>query len=420
MAVTLEFEPADLDALREPLVLLDTPAKRLVAPNRIAYQPMEANDAEEDGSPSPLTALRYVERAHGRAGIDFVEAIACGHQGKARGRQLVLTEETKEGFLALVERYREANAETPLVFQLTHSGRSAESPVSPCPLPDGGARLLTDEDMARIGDDLVRATRLAADCGADGIDFKHCHGYLFGSLLGPANRARPGWTYGGDTLEERTRFFREMMSRMTEEAPSSRFLYMVRLSAVEGTPGGFGSLGPETAEEDPDHAELREFVRMMVEAGVRLVNQSAGIPGVTTDMVRQTNDAPDGFFDHQRYAAIIRGEAGVPVVGSGYSYPRSGRNKLPGEPREKNIVTLGGRAVREGRADLIGIGRQSLADPYFARRLLEGEHDRIRWDTSCNRCAIAMRSDIPAACATHDPEGIRRFRELRKNQPPPG
>ena len=77
-------------------------------------------------------------------------------------------------------------------------------------------------------------------------------------------------------------------------------------------------------------------------------------------------------------------------------------------------MTLGGRAVREGRVDMIGIGRQSLADPRFAAKLLAGDAESIQWDTSCNRCAIAMRSGIPAACATHDPEGARRFRELRR------
>ena len=44
-APRLEFDPADLAALAEPLTLLETDAKTLVAPNRIAYQPMEANDA---------------------------------------------------------------------------------------------------------------------------------------------------------------------------------------------------------------------------------------------------------------------------------------------------------------------------------------------------------------------------------------
>jgi hypothetical protein len=67
-----------------------------------------------------------------------------------------------------------------------------------------------------------------------------------------------------------------------------------------------------------------------------------------------------------------------------------------------------------------GSDDEALSDPRFAKKLLTGDAGKINWDTSCNRCAIAMRSGIPASCATHDPEGKRRFRELRKNQPPRG
>jgi len=149
-------------------------------------------------------------------------------------------------------------------------------------------------------------------------------------------------------------------------------------------------------------------------AGVLLINQSAGVPDLTPELVRQTNDAPGGFFGHQRLAEVIRGAVGIPVVGSGYSYPKAGRNRLPGEPPEKNIVTLGGRAIREGRVDMIGVGRQSLADPGFASKLLTGRFDEIAWDTSCNRCAIALRSGIPVGCVTHDPAARKRFLELRR------
>ena len=77
------FRPGDIETLAVPLDLLRTPKRTIVAPNRIVYQPMEANDAEEDGSPSDLTFARYRARATGRAGIDFVEAMAvcpaCAH-----------------------------------------------------------------------------------------------------------------------------------------------------------------------------------------------------------------------------------------------------------------------------------------------------------------------------------------------------
>ena len=201
-----DWDAADLAALTRRITLLDTPAKTLVAPNRIVYQPMEGNDSEPDGGPSELTFAKYAARAEGRAGIDFFEAIAVSPEARGRPHQLLLTGGTFDGFARLVESYREINNDTPILFQLTHSGRFGANRVTPYPVEGVDARLLTDDDAAVMMDDLVAATKLTFECGADGIDFKHCHGYLYGALLGPANRARPGWSYGGDTLLARTRF----------------------------------------------------------------------------------------------------------------------------------------------------------------------------------------------------------------------
>ncbi|MEN8148901.1 MAG: hypothetical protein ABFS86_03705 [Planctomycetota bacterium] len=417
MPATPEFDPKDLEALAAPITLLDRSEKTLVAGNRIVYQPMEANDAGSDGGPTDLTFERYRARATGRAGLDFVEALSVSAAGRARPQQLMITEGTKKGIAEVVEAYRAINDETPLIFQLTHSGRFAIDPVTPYPVEGKDVPLLDDAALARIGDDLVAATRIAFDVGADGIDFKHCHGYLLGAMLGPANRARPGWTYGGETLEERSRFTFETLARMMDAVPTDRFLYTVRLSAYEGIPGGFGSVGPDSAELDESFAELIGFVTRLEAAGVSLINQSAGVPDLTPDLVRQTNDAPDGFFGHQRLAAAIKGAVKIPVIGSGYSYPKAGRNRLPGEPAEKNIVTLAGRAIREGMVDLIGVGRQCLADPGFAAKLIEGRFDEILWDTTCNRCAVALRSGIPAGCVTFDPAAKERYREMRREVP---
>ena len=416
MQPTPELDPRDVAALAEEYVLLDGGEKRLVAPNRIVYQPMEAGDAGADGGPTARTLDRYRARARGRAGIDFVEALAVSPEGRAREDQLVLAPDTRAGFQELVTTYRRLNDETPLLFQLTHSGRFAAKPVTPYPLQEGRARLLVDDDMARIQDDLVRATRLAAEVGADGIDFKHCHGYLCGAMLGPANVDRRDWSWGGESLAARTRFLTETLARMRAEVSDRRFLYTVRLSAFEGIPGGFGSRDATSAEADETLAELTALVRILEQAGVALINQSAGVPEITPLLVRQTNENPLAFFDHQRYAEAIKRVVGVPVVGSGYSYPAAGKNRLPGDDASaRSLVTLGGRAVRDGRVDFVGIGRQSLADPEFAKKLLvDGRADEIHWDTACSRCAIMLRTGPDVGCVTFDPEAGERFRASRR------
>jgi 2,4-dienoyl-CoA reductase-like NADH-dependent reductase (Old Yellow Enzyme family) len=412
-----DWDATDLQELGAPLFLLTTDVKTLVAPNRIVYQPMEGNDAELDGRPSNLTREKYLARAEGRAGIDIFEAFAVSEEGKARPNQLLINEHTRTGIKELISAYRDVNTATPILLQLTHSGRFAKDPVSPYPLDEGDARLLTDEEVPGLMDDLVTATEIAFDAGADGIDFKHCHGYLYGALLGPANRAREGWSYGGDSLSDRARFLTETLAKMMAVVPADRFLYTVRISAFEGIPGGFGSKSAKSADEDPRLTELRALARLLEESGVGLINQSSGVPEITPALVRQTNENPEGFSHHQKRAATIKQMVKIPVVGSGYSYARAGRNKLPGDsPKKRCLVTLGGKAIREGKVDMIGIGRQSLADPRFARKLLSRREDEILWDTSCNRCAIAMRSGLPARCATHDEEALRRYREMRRNQ----
>jgi 2,4-dienoyl-CoA reductase-like NADH-dependent reductase (Old Yellow Enzyme family) len=212
------------------------------------------------------------------------------------------------------------------------------------------------------------------------------------------------------------RFFRDTLARMREEAPHDRFLYTVRISAFEGIPGGFGSVDAASPEPDPDRTELLAFARAAEAAGVHLLNQSSGVPELTPLLVRQTNENPLGFHDHQAHAAALKRAVSVPVVGSGYSYPKAGVNKLPGdEPAEKSLVKLAARALAAGEVDLIGIGRQCLSDPGFARKLLAGEWDEIRWDTSCNQCAVSLRSGIHAGCVTYDRYYKERFREMRKS-----
>jgi 2,4-dienoyl-CoA reductase-like NADH-dependent reductase (Old Yellow Enzyme family) len=417
--VGLTLREEDLALLGQPLELLATPRRTIQAPNRIAHQPMEAADAETDGSPSPATFCRYVERASGGAGLEIVEALAVSPAGRGSHRQLVIHEGTRRGLETLVRKYRNVNPTTPIIFQLTHGGPYAAEPVTPYPRPDLQARLLEDADLGQLQEELVAATRIALACGADGIDFKHCHGYLLGGLLAPANRERPGWSWGGESLEARARFTLETLARMQEVAPPDAFLYMVRLSAFEGTPGGFGSRDPTSSDEDPDRLELQALARLLTGSGVRLLNVSAGVPARTPLLVRQTDEHPEGFLAHQARAALVKASAPEAlVVGSGYTFPGAGRNSLPGaRPEERCLVHVAARALREGRVDLVGLGRQSFADPCTARKLLSGEVERVRWCTTCNQCATAMRSGIHAGCVTHDPYYTDLFRQLRRREP---
>src|SRR6185503_16766753 len=127
--------------------------------------------------------------------------------------------------------------------QLTHSGRFARPHAYDRPEPlvaynhpvldaryPRGVRVMTDDDLDRLVADFVRAGRLAREAGFPFVDVKHCHGYLGHELL--SARDRPG-RYGG-SLENRTRFLREVVAGLRAEVPGLGV--MVRLSCFDTVP----------------------------------------------------------------------------------------------------------------------------------------------------------------------------------------
>ena len=150
------------------------------APNRIVNQPMECNDGDASGNPTDLTFKRYRRLAEGGAGIIVVESLTITYESRSRKNQLKISEETAPGLERLVKEMREINDKSLILFQVNHPGRisSAEfsKAVSICPTGDPKIHLLTEEEIEEISEMFVRAAVISRQVGADGIDFKHCHG----------------------------------------------------------------------------------------------------------------------------------------------------------------------------------------------------------------------------------------------------
>ena len=181
---------------------------RKTAPNRLVNHPMECNDADASGNPTELTLKRYRRLAQGGAGIIMVESLTISPQSRSRENQLQITEPNRDGLADLVKEMKRVNDRSLIIFQINHSGNvsngSFSEVVSYYPTDDPSVTLLSDDDMEIIKQQFVGAAVIAHEAGADGIDFKQCHGYLCGQLLRPAN-TKPG-RFGG-SFENRTRFF---------------------------------------------------------------------------------------------------------------------------------------------------------------------------------------------------------------------
>lgn len=398
----------DLEIISSPIQI----GKR-TALNRIVNQPMECNDSDDQGNPTELTFRRYRRLAEGGAGMIWVESLTIIYESRARKHQLKISDENAKGFARLVKEMKEINSKPLIIFQINHSGRisgpSFSKVVSVYPTGDPNVHLLTEKEIEGIGEKFVQAAVIAKQVGADGVDFKQCHGYLCGEMLRPANTRTD--RYGG-SFENRTRFFKETALKI-KRAVKDDFLIGVRYSFYEGIPGGFGTIGPGEVIEDD--SEPLAFTKMVEDLGMDYINVSAGIPAVTPEIVRPTKSFPEGVFRHFGWAKAVKKLLKIPVIGSGYSYLRDGKNDLKEpDPSKKSFLYWAEKNLKDGNVDLVGIGRQSLADPIFPKKILSGNINQVHFCTACGGCSILLRSQEQVGCTVYDEYYKKVLRQATK------
>lgn len=406
--------------------------------NRFCVLPMEGWDGTLDGEPSDLTIRRW--QNFGRSGAKLIwggEAVAVRHDGRANPHQLTITPHTLPAIAALrktlvdahVERFG-ANADRNLYIglQLTHSGRFSKPNRHERPEPMAGVandvldrrftgqvRVLTDDEISRLTIDFVAAASLASEAGFDFVDVKHCHGYLGHELLGA--HERPG-RYGG-TLENRTRFMRDVIDGIRTAAP--RLAIAVRLSVFDLVPHRASASGvgvPEVPAERYRHAfgllsdgdmpsalaEALSVIAMLKGRGVRWICVTAGSPYYCPHVQRPALFPPsDGYEPPEdplhgvarQIDATARLKAAFPtmaVVGSGYTYLQEW---LP------NVAQFN---VRKGLADFVGLGRMMLAYPDLAADVLSGAPlKRKSFCRTFSDCTTGPRMGLVSGCFPLDP-----------------
>jgi len=217
-------------------------------------------------------------------------------------------------------------------------------------------------------------------------------------MLRPANIREDRF---GGSFENRTRFFKENSQRIKKTVGADSFLIGSRISVYEGIPGGFGTPGPQEVVEDL--SEPLAFAKMMEGLGMDYINVSAGIPAITPEIVRPSKNYPEGVYRHFGWAKAVKKLVKIPVIGSGYSYLRDGKNDLKEpDPSKKSFLYWAEKNLKEGHVDLVGIGRQSLADPLFAKKSFSGNSDQINFCTACGGCSVLLRSQKEVGCTVYN------------------
>ena len=276
--------------------------------------------------------------------------------------------------------------------------------------------LLTDDEIARLIGDFVRAAKQAAQAGYAFVDIKHCHGYLGHEFLSAVDRAGP---YGG-SFENRTRFLREIVAGIHTEAPGLEVV--VRVSIFDFLPF---QMGPDRVGEPMpipgasypyafggtpssglgiDLTEPAQFLDLLGALGIHWVCATAGSPYYNPHIQRPAAFPPsDGYLPPEdplkgvarqiaATAALKQRYPQLAIVGSAYSY------------LQEWLPNVGQRVIRDGGADFIGLGRIVLSYPDLPADVLAGRPlARKKLCRTFSDCTTAPRNGIVSGCYPLDP-----------------
>lgn len=377
-----------------------------IAPNRFVSQAMEANDADPGGKVSERAIERYKRVAEGGWGVIVVEALSITDQCLARKNQMILRPENQEGYKRFVDEIKKVNPDCVLLFQVTHSGRNSNSAfsqkVSICPNHSNEMKYLFSDDIQKISDLFVEGTLLAEKAGADGVDFKMCHGYFGAEMLRPANTRDDKW---GGSLENRCRFLNETIAAIRSKLQNPQFILGSRISMYEAIRGGCGTGGPDEIIEDL--SEMFQVIEIMHHLGMNYVNVSAGIPGITSEVTRPVKGSEKLQLNHLRYTKNVKQQlsglnAQMKTIGSAYSILK------------QDGIDLADEVIRKGYSDFIGWGRQSFADPLMPKKIQNG--DDVNWCTACSGCSKLMIAQENDGCILYNPYYKNLYKEMMRKK----
>jgi len=399
---------------RETLLAPINIGKR-VCPNRFFIQAMEGGDADVDGNATPKTYERYENLFRGEAGMISLEAITVTSAHRSRQHQMSILPHNRKSLTKLAADLKALNPKALFIFQITHSGEisnpSFSMPVAVKPLVHPNVHVLTETEIETIMDEFVLSAQIAHEVGADGIDIKLSHSYLPCQILRPYNDRK--WKYGGP-WENRRRFVFDLYERIAKVIKDDRFLIGSKISAWEGFPGGFGTIGPDS--EVIDLEEPLDLIKGLEQRGAHFIIQSAG--GLySADLLQPSLKYPHNAYLQHTFAKMFKDtlKPDTVTVGSAYSLFAGGKIKRGFHPlMESSLFNVAARNISRGYVDMIGLGRQSFSDPLLPRKLREGREKEIKFCTSCDNCSDLLGQQGHTGCATYNRYYIDLLTESRQ------
>ncbi|MGH9686455.1 MAG: NADH:flavin oxidoreductase/NADH oxidase [Candidatus Acidiferrales bacterium] len=337
--------------------------------NRIVVSPM-CQYSCTDGFATDWHLVHLGSRAVGGAAAVFAEASAVTAEGRISPADLGIWKDEHIAPLARIAAFIRGQGAAPGI-QLAHAGRKGSTrrpweggggiadseggwtPVAPSAIVfEDRYRTPSELDkqgIRAIADAFAAAAERAARAGFLVVEIHAAHGYLIHEFLSALSNGRTD-EYGG-SLENRTRFAREVATAVRETWPAELPLF-VRISATDWVEGGW------------DADQSVELAKQLKKLGADLIDCSSGgtAPGAKI---------PVGPGYQVPFAEKIRREAGV----------MTGAVGMITDAKQADAI------VRDEKADVVLLAREFLRQPYWPIQAARELGKEIAWPTQYLRAA---------------------------------
>lgn len=356
--------------------------------NRLVVSPMVTQYCERDGKATERFIAYHEARAKGGWGLIITENYAVDeHAGGMLRLPGLWSDEQIDSHSELTRRVHNYGAK--ICCQIYHAGRAThpkayiQQSVAPSVLKDSTRRdlprALEIEEIQAIVEQFGDAAARAKRAGFDMVEIHGAHGYLIHEFLSPFSNKRKD-AYGG-CLYNRCRFLREILANVRGRVGDD-FPMQLRLSAVEGVPGGL-SMG-----------ETLAIAQLAEEAGIDSIHISQGNH---VAMARMISPSAVPRAAHAENAAAVKQVVHIPVIGVG----------------RINEPMIAAAMLDAGKMDLVAMGRASLADPELPNKAREGRIEDIRYCFGCVQGCIGRAGNGGIRCLANPGLGLE-YRDVHR------
>jgi len=166
-----------------------------------------------------------------------------------------------------------------------------------------------------------------------------------------------------------------------------------------------------------DLTESIDLVKGLEERGANFILESTGNPSVTMELHMPAREKPDDVYLHFTMAKTIKEnlkKKETVVIGGAYSVLNNGKNKLLAvQPEWNSTFHWAKYNIEHGYADMVALGRQSLADPKLPLKYLTDREDEIKWCIACDGCVELLIRQENTGCAQHHKRYVELLKKVR-------